>query len=178
VRLEIRRADAQSCRIYEGAPRGVCSTLKHLAKEELRVQAHWLRKKLGATLRGHRHPAMSDPRVFFAAERTLLAWVRTGITVIALGFVVARFGLFLRVLSSQLASSAPPYSSPGASTILGIFLTLLGTAAIIAAIVQFRAFVSTLSAEDLPAQRWPSMTITFALAIASCGVVLAIYLAQ
>lgn len=37
----------------------------------------------------------SYPRVFFAAERTLLAWVRSGITVMALGFVVAKFGLFL-----------------------------------------------------------------------------------
>ena len=40
----------------------------------------------------------NDPRVYFAAERTLLAWVRTGLAVIGLGFVVARFGLFLRVL--------------------------------------------------------------------------------
>ena len=121
---------------------------------------------------------MPDPRVFFAAERTLLAWIRTGITVIALGFVVARFGLFLRVLSSQLASSAPIHSSPGTSTILGILLTVLGTAAIVAAVVQYRAFVSTLPAEDLPPRHRPSMTVTFALAIASCGVVLAIYLAQ
>ena len=33
---------------------------------------------------------LSDPRVFFAAERTLLAWVRTGLTIMAFGFVVAR----------------------------------------------------------------------------------------
>ena len=39
---------------------------------------------------------ISDPRIFFAAERTLLAWLRSGLTVIGLGFVVARFGLFLR----------------------------------------------------------------------------------
>ena len=30
----------------------------------------------------------SDPRVFFAAERTQLAWVRTGLPIMALGFVV------------------------------------------------------------------------------------------
>src|SRR5476649_2339332 len=36
----------------------------------------------------------NDPRVFFAAERTLLAWVRAAIGLIGLGFVVARFGLF------------------------------------------------------------------------------------
>ncbi|MBX9623444.1 MAG: DUF202 domain-containing protein, partial [Gemmataceae bacterium] len=39
----------------------------------------------------------NDPRVFFAAERTLLAWVRTAIGLVGLGFVVARFGLFLRL---------------------------------------------------------------------------------
>jgi len=121
---------------------------------------------------------MGDPRVFFAAERTLLAWIRTGITVIALGFVVARFGLFLRVLSSQLPSSAPEHSSPGASTILGIVLTLLGTAAIVAAVVDYHAFVSTLPAEDLPATHRRAFAVTFALAVASCGVVLAVYLAR
>jgi putative membrane protein len=40
----------------------------------------------------------ADLRVYFAAERTLLAWVRTGIGVMAFGFVVAPFGLFLVVL--------------------------------------------------------------------------------
>ena len=48
-----------------------------------------------------------DPRIFFAAERTLLAWLRTGIAVIGLGFVVARFGLFLRLISQQQADHPP-----------------------------------------------------------------------
>ncbi|MBK8025173.1 MAG: DUF202 domain-containing protein [Chloroflexi bacterium] len=42
---------------------------------------------------------LEDPRVYFAAERTLLAWIRTGITTIGLGFVVAKFGLFLRYIA-------------------------------------------------------------------------------
>lgn len=37
-----------------------------------------------------------DPRLRFAAERTRLAWMRAGLALIACGFVVARFGLFLR----------------------------------------------------------------------------------
>ncbi|HAB15828.1 MAG TPA: hypothetical protein DCE44_05190, partial [Verrucomicrobiales bacterium] len=44
---------------------------------------------------------MADPRVFFAAERTLLAWIRTGLTIMGFGFVVARFGLFLRLFVAQ-----------------------------------------------------------------------------
>ena len=46
----------------------------------------------------------ADPRVYFAAERTFLAWLRTGITVMAFGFVVARFGLFLRLLRAQASN--------------------------------------------------------------------------
>ena len=42
-----------------------------------------------------------DPRVYFAAERTLLAWLRTGLTVMAFGFVIARFGLFLQIVPSR-----------------------------------------------------------------------------
>jgi putative membrane protein len=60
---------------------------------------------------------MSDPRVFFAAERTLLAWIRTGLTIMGFGFVVARFGLFLDLLdarrmpSTAAAASASHFSS-------------------------------------------------------------------
>ena len=56
----------------------------------------------------------SDPRVFFAAERTLLAWLRTGIATIGLGFLVARFGYFLRMLQGVRSTS------PTTSTLLGV----------------------------------------------------------
>lgn len=46
-------------------------------------------------------PATSDSlRLHQANERTLLAWVRTGIAFMAFGFAIARFGLFLRQLAS------------------------------------------------------------------------------
>ena len=41
---------------------------------------------------------LNDPRVFFAAERTLLAWTRTSITVMVFGFVVERFGLLAQMM--------------------------------------------------------------------------------
>ena len=64
---------------------------------------------------------LSDPRVFFAAERTLLAWVRTGLTIMAFGFVVARFGLFLRLLAAQhVATVTPEASRTDFSNIAGI----------------------------------------------------------
>ena len=42
-----------------------------------------------------------DPRIYFAAERTLLAWLRTGLGLMGVGFAVARFGLFLRLLDRR-----------------------------------------------------------------------------
>ena len=40
--------------------------------------------------------AARDPRVYMAAEHTFLAWIRTGLALTGFGFVVARYGLFLR----------------------------------------------------------------------------------
>jgi uncharacterized protein (DUF302 family)/uncharacterized membrane protein YidH (DUF202 family) len=52
-------------------------------------------------------PTLSD---YLAAERTLLAWIRTGLALMGFGFVVARFGLFLQQLQiAQHASSVQPY---------------------------------------------------------------------
>jgi len=69
------------------------------------------------------HGAEPDPRVLFAAERTLLAWIRTGITLMAFGFVVARFGLFLRALS---ATSAGWPRESRLSIPIGVLLVLSG----------------------------------------------------
>lgn len=57
-----------------------------------------------------------------ANERIYLAWVRTGITVIALGFVVAKFGIIVK----EFAPNAPE-TSFHFSSIIGIALVVSGT---------------------------------------------------
>jgi putative membrane protein len=64
-----------------------------------------------------------DPRVFFAAERSFLSWIRTGLALMGFGFVVARFGLFLREIA---AMQGDPPAPAGPSTWFGVGLIGLG----------------------------------------------------
>lgn len=117
----------------------------------------------------------SDPRVFFAAERTLLAWLRTGLTIMALGFVVSRFGLFVQLLTTQsqgLLSAA--HSSLSAA--LGVAFVIVGTLTIGVAAVQHQRFVATLPQADLPRAYSRVFALLLSLLMAALGVVLASYL--
>ena len=61
---------------------------------------------------------------YLAAERTLLAWVRTGLALMGFGFVVARFGLFLQQI--QIVQHASPAQSYSKSLWFGTALIAAG----------------------------------------------------
>src|SRR5689334_3676539 len=117
----------------------------------------------------------SDPRVFFAAERTLLAWLRTGLTVIGLGFVVARFGLFLRLLALERQPLAVPEHA-ATSAVLGVLFVIAGATAILVATVQHRRFIATLSLSDLPGSYSRGFALLLSAAVGILGLLLAAYL--
>lgn len=68
-----------------------------------------------------------------ANERTFLAWVRTAIAIMALGFVVARFGLFLREIAGATSTGSSPISEA-----VGVFLVVAGAVVLLLAQVRFR----------------------------------------
>jgi len=117
----------------------------------------------------------SDPRVFFAAERTLLAWLRTGITIIALGFVVSRFGLFVQLLAAQSQQHFVT-ARPSLSALLGFSFVIVGTLAIVVAAVQHGRFVATLPQTDLPRGYSRAFALVLSLFVAALGTALAFYL--
>lgn len=115
-----------------------------------------------------------DPRVRFAAERTLLAWIRTGLAMMGLGFVVARFGIFLRELASTHNKAGPP--TTGISLWTGTVLLLVGVAVTLLAAVQHYQFVSQWE-RGIPYRpsRW-SLGMLLAALLVVIGLALAGYL--
>lgn len=100
----------------------------------------------------------------------MLAWLRTGIAIMAFGFVVARFGLFLRLLRVQAGST----SSHGLSPYLGAALVGLGVLATAAGAVQYRHFIGQLPQSQRPRSASPRMILLLALAIIVIGAVLGV----
>jgi putative membrane protein len=108
-----------------------------------------------------------DPRVRFAAERTLLAWVRTGLALMGFGFVVARFGLFLREFA--VAGGEPLPTKTGWSAWIGVALVLLGVVVSVLAALEHRVVLQRIErGEAYQPPRW-SLGLVVAALLAAIG---------
>jgi putative membrane protein len=115
---------------------------------------------------------LNDPRVFFAAERTLLAWNRTSLTLMAFGFMIERFGLFLEMMAPKVQGGL----EKEVSFYIGIAFVLLGAMMAIISIVQYRKVLSTLKPVEIPEKYWTRTAVFSNAVIAFLGLALIIYL--
>jgi putative membrane protein len=115
-------------------------------------------------------------RDLLASNRTLLAWDRTAISFAGLGFVVAKFGLFLRSLRPQPREATSPFLVH-LSGYLGIFMVVVALMLTVIGFVQHHSVV--LQEQPPPGApqpaRWPAVVATASCALA-CAL-LAVYLA-
>jgi putative membrane protein len=105
-----------------------------------------------------------------ANERTFLAWIRTSISIIVFGFVVAKFGITLREFLRVQGNSG---GESGASLLIGVAFMAIGVFMALIAMMRYRTTMHRLDVDQFePAG---AMIVVLGAAAALFGVILAIY---
>jgi|SRR5581483_8366281 len=111
---------------------------------------------------------------YLAAERTFLAWIRTGLALIGFGFVVARFGLFLQAL--QAGHSQFQARTYGLSFWFGTGLSALGVLVNIVSAWTHVRMIQELNRGEPIVKRPSALALTVAVTLAMTGLAMAVYL--
>jgi putative membrane protein len=111
-----------------------------------------------------------------ANERTFLAWVRTAIAIMAFGFLVERFDLFLRIAGQTLAHQTPSRTGQLVGNIAGMALIAMGSALIVLAIVRFRRTAVEIDSAETSPGPGERLDLTLAGLVALLGCALFVYL--
>jgi putative membrane protein len=113
-----------------------------------------------------------------ANERTFLAWVRTAIAVMAFGFVIERFDLFLQVAAPQVALKQFAPHGQSFANAAGLAFILLGVAMIVIAGVRFVRTTKEIDAEETVASPGERFDLALATLLGLLGVALFLYMSR
>ena len=114
-----------------------------------------------------------DRRVHMANERTFLAWIRTSISIMAFGFVVEKFSLFVKQLSYYLGKEASP-PAPGYSSVVGVILVGLGAVMGVLAYLRYRSVERQIENDNYAPL--PILSVLLMLSVLAVGLFLVLYL--
>ena len=113
-----------------------------------------------------------------ANERTFLAWVRTAIAIMAFGFVIEKFDLFLKALAPQASlKEIAPHGQKFANA-AGLTFIAIGVVMIVIAGVRFTATAKAIDTEDTMPSPGERFDIALAALIGLLGVALFLYMAS
>lgn len=115
------------------------------------------------------------PNDHLANERTYLAWVRTGIGIMAFGFVVVKFSLFVTQIGLALGTKVQT-APHGYSRVIGIALVLFGVGTILLSFLQYRRTEQQLRSGTYRPSGWLISLLTAVIALIS--ILLIVYLIQ
>lgn len=111
-----------------------------------------------------------------ANERTFLTWVRTGIAIMAFGFLVERFDIFLKVAAASLGQHPHAVTGQAFGNIAGLSLIIAGAVMIFLSTLRFRRTAKAI--ENIQAMAGPGTRLDIALSamLVALGAALVIYL--
>jgi putative membrane protein len=113
-----------------------------------------------------------------ANERTFLAWVRTAIAVMAFGFLVERFDLFLEMAAPSLSGRVISHLGQKFGNVAGLALIVAGTVMVAVSMVRFIRIERSIDSEDVRASTGAKLDITLALLLILLGVSMFLYLSH
>jgi putative membrane protein len=121
-------------------------------------------------------PQEETIRIHQANERTMLAWIRTGIALMAFGFAIARFGVFLRQVASLGQLTVHPQHGVGSAWV-GAGLVALGMFANLLATVRYAQIRRAIERGEVGAPS-ATMVIVFGVTVTVIGLVMTVLLAR
>ena len=107
---------------------------------------------------------LNDPRVLFAAERTLLAWSRTCAGLMAFGFLIERGGMVVNGPASR------------GTLWIGVAFVLVGVVLSGLSAVHYRQAVASLRPVEIPPGYWVNFSVLVSTVVGLLGLALAAYL--
>jgi len=108
-----------------------------------------------------------------ANERTFLAWIRTSIAIMAFGFVVEKFSLFVKQMGYYLGKEAAP-PPQGYSAIIGIILVGLGVVMGVLAFIHYKKVERQIDDDTYSSS--PILSVMLFLSVLAIGIFLVMYL--